>query len=149
MTCIEDSGVAPLAAIWSANGTEPTAVTRSSSANAANPFDSPSRPCNVVVVSLLTVVRWTDIWLNGGPMLFRRLVASSGDVNECEIVSVRPPSAVAVGPWSSHPAATTSSSASSLASVGTAATTAASAVATTVIVPVPSSAIDRSTSTST
>ena len=103
MTLIDVSGVAPLASISSANGTEPTAVTRSSSANDSNPFDSPSSPLIVFVVSLLTVVRATAIWLNGGPMLFNRLVASAADVNGCEIEIVSPPSGVAVGPSTIQP----------------------------------------------
>ncbi len=145
---IDDSGVAPLAAICSPNGTEPTAAIRSSSAKLSKPSGSPRSPLTRVVVSSPLVLRFIDIWLNGGPMLLSRLVASTSDENSWRNVIVTPPSGRVVGPSMVHPAATMSAVASSSASVGTAATTSASAVATSVIVPVPSAPTVMSTSRS-
>ena len=148
ITLIDVSGVAPLAAISSANGSDPTAAIRSSSAKVSNPFERPNRPLRRVVVSSPVVLRTSDIWLNGGPRLLSRFVASSSETKSCVRVMLRPPSGVAVGPSMTHPAATMSSVANSSAIVGTAATTSASAVATTDSVPVPSGATVMSTFTS-
>ncbi len=118
-TDIDDSGVAPLASRSSTNGVPPTAARRSASAKESNPSVSASCPVrwNVVVSPDVSRVRLTSV--NGGPRLASRLLASSADETGCRNVTERPPSAVAVGPSTTQPAAAASSKRRSSASPGT------------------------------
>ena len=100
------------------------------------------RSAPVLVVSPSTV-RSMRTSAKGGPRLCSRLVASSTDDAAWRSVTVSPPSGVAVGPSTAHPAAVASSNRRSPARPGAASTTAASATAVTTSSPVPSGPNDE------
>ena len=146
------AGLRPAAAIWSAYGTPPTCCRRSVSVNAVSPPSMRSDPDSRTVASSPSTALLIDTACSGpaAPLIDpSSAVASSTVANGCTRRTVRLPSAPAVGPSTTQPAATASSKRRSSARPGACTTTPGSATATTVIEPLPSGSTVTLTATST